>query len=338
MKDGGDRSKKVSILIPAFNAGKWIRETILSALAQTWANKEIIVVDDGSTDQTLEIAKAFESDSVRVLTQDNRGAAATRNRSLGLASGDYIQWLDADDLLAPDKVAGQIKAAAEDRSDLILYSSPHGVFYHRLRKARFFPNDLWQDLFPSDWLVMSMSKTLWMNPAVWLVSRRLAEKAGPWDERLSMDDDGEYFARIVAASEKVRFVRGSLSYYRQSSFRQLGRNMSVRAGESLVLSAELRIRALLSLEDSDRARSAALSLLQARMPAFYPERTAAIEQLSTLALELGGELKPPRLNWRTRLLQRLFGPEWGRGLMICFRRLRMARAVKWDELMDRFGR
>ncbi len=331
-------AKRVSILIPAYNAEKWIGRTVESALAQTWADTEIIVVDDGSTDRTFEIARKYESGSVRVLTQDNGGAAAARNRALGLASGDFVQWLDADDLLAPDKVAGQMKAAAEDRSDLVLYSSPHGVFYHRTSKARFVPNDLWQDLSPSDWLVTSMSRALWMNPAGWLVSRRLAEKAGPWDERLSMDDDGEYFARVVGASEKVRFVRESKCYYRQSSFRQLSRNMSVRAGLSLMLSAELRIRTLMSIENSDRARSAALSFLQARLPAFYPEKKAAIERLNALASELGGELRPPRLDREARLLQRLFGPEWGRGLTICFRRLRMARAVKWDELMDRFGR
>ncbi|HMA54433.1 MAG TPA: glycosyltransferase [Acidobacteriota bacterium] len=330
-------AKRVSILIPAYNAEKWIRETIGSALGQTWGDKEIIVMDDGSTDRTLEIARTLESESVRVLTQDNRGAAAARNRCLESASGDYIQWLDADDLLAPDKIAGQMKAAAEDRSDLILYSSPHGVFYHRLRKACFAPNDLWQDLAPSDWLVASMSKALWMNPAGWLVSRRLTEHAGPWDERLSMDDDGEYFARVVAACEKVKFVRESRCFYRQSSFRQLSRNMSERAGRSLVLSSESRIRTLLSLETSDRTRSAALSLLQARMPAFYPEKTALLEQLGSLASKLGGELSPPRLDRRARALQRVFGPEWGRGLRILGRRLRMARAAKWDELMDRFG-
>jgi glycosyltransferase involved in cell wall biosynthesis len=331
-------ANRVSILIPAYNAEKWIGRTVESALAQTWTDREIIVVDDGSTDRTFEIARRFESGSVRVLTQDNGGAAAARNRALGLASGEYIQWLDADDLLAPDKVAWQMRAAAEDRSELILYSSPHGVFYHRIGKARFVPNDLWQDLSASDWLVTSMSRALWMNPAGWLVSRRLAEKAGPWDERLSMDDDGEYFARIVAASEKVRFVRESKCYYRQSSFRQLSRNMSMRAGQSLVLSAELRTRTLMALESSDRARSAALSFLQTRFRAFYPERTAEIERLNVLASEMGGELAPPRLDRGARLLLRLFGPEWGRGLTILFRRLRMARAVKWDELMDRFGR
>ncbi len=99
----------VSILIPAFNAQEWIADTLRSAIAQTWERKEIIVVDDGSTDQTLAIARQFESDFLRVITQKNQGAAAARNLALSLSRGDYLQWLDADDLLAPDKVARQVE-------------------------------------------------------------------------------------------------------------------------------------------------------------------------------------------------------------------------------------
>jgi hypothetical protein len=80
-----------------------------------------------------------------------------------------------------------------------------------------------------------------------------------------------------------------------------------------------------------------LALLQARLPAFYPEKAALLRQINTMASGLGGKLAPPLHNRRSRLLQRLLGPEWGRALMICFRRLRMAGTVKWDELMDRFG-
>src|SRR5882724_4223522 len=94
----------VSILIPAYNAERWIAETIRSALKQTWRNKEIIVVDDGSTDGTLAIARRFEPKGVRAVTQPNQGAEAARNTASSLSRGDYIQWLDADDLLSRDKV------------------------------------------------------------------------------------------------------------------------------------------------------------------------------------------------------------------------------------------
>ena len=69
------RGSLVSILIPAFNAQEWIGDTLRSAIAQTWEPKEIVVVDDGSADETLAIARSFESDSVHVITQENQGAA-----------------------------------------------------------------------------------------------------------------------------------------------------------------------------------------------------------------------------------------------------------------------
>ena len=89
----------VSILIPAYNAQQYIAETIRSALAQTWPRKEIIIVDDGSIDGTLALARSFASASVQVVTQQNQGAAAARNKAFSLCQGDFIQWLDADDPL-----------------------------------------------------------------------------------------------------------------------------------------------------------------------------------------------------------------------------------------------
>src|SRR5207248_8968504 len=99
----------VSILIPAYNAEPWITDTIQSALAQTWMRKEIIIIDDGSTDQTLSIARQFASKTVSVIAQRNQGAAAARNKAFALSQGGYIQWLDADDLLSPDKIEAQVK-------------------------------------------------------------------------------------------------------------------------------------------------------------------------------------------------------------------------------------
>ena len=101
----------VSILIPSYNAEEWIEETIQSALSQTWPRKEIIIVDDGSTDNSLRIAKEYESNSVKVISQENSGAAVARNKALEYAQGDYIQWLDADDLLAPDKIEKQLRSS-----------------------------------------------------------------------------------------------------------------------------------------------------------------------------------------------------------------------------------
>ena len=125
----------VSILIPAFNAERWIGDTIRSAIAQTWPRKEIIIVDDGSPDHTVDVARQFSSKEVKVVTQENQGAAATRNHALSLSHGDYIQWLDADDLLSPDKIAKQIEAAGKSGSNRTLFSSEWGYFAYRTDRA-----------------------------------------------------------------------------------------------------------------------------------------------------------------------------------------------------------
>ncbi len=126
----------VSILIPAYNHENWIAESIQSALAQTWPNIEIIVVNDGSTDRTAEIAKSFVP-KIKVVSTENRGLSAAVNTAYRHCSGDYIQELDADDLLLPDKIERQLRALREGDSNRILLSSPWAPFYYRTHSVRF---------------------------------------------------------------------------------------------------------------------------------------------------------------------------------------------------------
>src|SRR5437870_7618103 len=208
----------VSILVPAYNAQRWIADTLKSALAQTWSRKEIIIVDDGSRDRTLSLAREFASKTVSVVSQENQGASAARNKALSVCEGDYIQWLDADDLLAPDKIARQMEAIERCQSKRTLFSSSWGYFFYRLKRAEFTPTPLWCDLYPVEWLIRKMGQNLHMQTATWLVSRELTEVAGPWNTQLLGDDDGEYFCRVLLASDGVRFVREAKVFYRMSGF------------------------------------------------------------------------------------------------------------------------
>src|SRR2546430_15740196 len=136
-------SPLVSILIPAYNAQSSLADTLESALAQTWPHKEIIVVDDGSKDATLAVAKRFLSRGVVVHSQPNQGASATRNKAFSLSKGQYIQWLDADDLLSPDKIALQMAALPNTGSRRTLLSSGWAYFIYRPHKASFTATPLW---------------------------------------------------------------------------------------------------------------------------------------------------------------------------------------------------
>src|SRR5262245_40217728 len=146
----------VSILIPAYNASRWIRETLESALSQTWERKEIIVVDDGSTDPTAEIVASYASRGVRLVQQTHQGAAFARNRARSEAQGDYVQWLDADDLLGREKVARQLSLLREAGSKNVLASGAWAHFRYRPARAVFRPTALWSDSTPADWLVRKL--------------------------------------------------------------------------------------------------------------------------------------------------------------------------------------
>jgi glycosyltransferase involved in cell wall biosynthesis len=306
----------VSIIIPAYNAERWISDTIKSAISQTWSKKEIIIVDDGSTDSTLAIARSFESTHVKVLAQQNQGVSAARNNGLKLAQGQYIQWLDADDILAPGKIMNQLKNAERGQDSRTLLTSSFGTFYYCQSRAKVNPTELWQDLLPVDWLLNKFNEKVWMNPAPWLVSRKLTEEAGPWNERLVRDNDGEYICRVVAASKKVRFVREAMSYYRVCNFGSLSNSLSDKACESIALSLSLCFEYLLSLENSDRARSACLNYLQFFMPMFYPEKEKLLAKLHALASQLGGQLSAPEMNWKYTLFKRVTGVKVAKSIMI----------------------
>jgi glycosyltransferase involved in cell wall biosynthesis len=256
----------VSILIPAYNAERTLSATIESAFAQTWPHKEIIVVDDGSTDATAAVARQYEAECcVRVLSQANRGASAARNAAFSLARGDFIQWLDADDILDTQKIALQMQVGNPAHDPWVLLTSAWGTFYHCKTRARFVADDLWEErLEPVEWLLRKFRKNLWMNPAVWLVGRPLAEAAGPWDERLVRDNDGEYLTRLVAKSRGVRFVRPARAYYRIGDLGSLSNRDSRAAMESRVLSVRLCTDHLLGIEDSEGTRKAALEFLRRR--------------------------------------------------------------------------
>lgn len=298
----------VSILIPAYKADRWIAETIRSAIGQTYPNKEIIVVDDGSPDQTAQVAGQFESKGVRVVSTENRGAVAARNYAFSLSNGDYIQWLDADDILAANKIERQLAALRKGDSKRILLSSPWAPFYYRTCTARYIHTALCQDLRPVEWLLRKMSGNLHMQTATWLTSRELSEAAGTWDPNMLSDDDGEYFCRVLLQCEETRFVSGTGVFYRTISTNRLSHiGNSNKKKDAMFHSMQLHVQYLRSMENSDRVRDACLTYLQNWYHNFYPDRPDIVAGLQSMAEELGGQLRAPRLRWKYAWMQPLFG-------------------------------
>jgi len=327
----------VSILIPAFNAQQWIEDAITSAVGQTWPRKEIIVVNDGSRDHTLSIARQFASKEVSIVTQVNQGAAATRNRALSISQGDYIQWLDADDLLAPDKIARQLDAVDHGDSKRLLLSAAWGRFMYRLHTAQFVPTPLWCDLTPVEFLLRKLGQNLHMQTATWLVSREVTEAAGSWDSRLLVNNDGEYFCRVLLASDGTRFVPEARVFYRMSGYDRvsyIGR--SERKMEALFLAMQLHIDYLRSLEDSERVRAACVRYLQDWLITFYPERLDIVKKAEQLAATLGGPLEVPRLSWKYAWIQKSFGWPMAKRAQLLMPRCKWSVIRSWDRVLSRF--
>ena len=330
----------VSILIPAYNAERWIGQTISSALAQTWRKKEIIVVDDGSSDDTLNIAKSFESNTVKVLATENGGASRARNIALTHAQGTYIQFLDADDLLAVDKLSQQLSGADAGLHSRTLLTAAWGMFFRYPQRRAFMPDSLWEDLPPVEWILRKFTDGVWMNPAVWLVSRRLVELAGLWDERLSRsgDDDGEYMCRLVKASELVHFAPEARAYYRVGNPGSLGLHSKKTddALEAFLLATSLCVDHLISMEDSDRTRRASLRYLQSLFH-YFVEDAGISGRVRELARSLGGDLAEPAVGLRYALVRRVAGESCAKRLQYVWAsgRLRFLRSL--EQLAYCFG-
>jgi glycosyltransferase involved in cell wall biosynthesis len=246
-------SATVSVLIPCYNAEKYIGETLESVFRQTWPNVEIVVVDDGSTDKSAEEIARFARPNLHVVRQDNRGQTAALNVGLKRATGDFIQYLDADDLIGPEKLEKQLERLA-DRPTCVA-SAEWGRFYRLPEETTFDPEPVWQDLSPLDWLALSRRDGLGMMfPALWLIPRPLALKVGPWDETLTLNNDAEYFTRILLAAEQVLFCAGARCYYRSGLHGSLSGQKSTGAWASqfrVIERCESYIRAV---EDSERIR------------------------------------------------------------------------------------
>jgi glycosyltransferase involved in cell wall biosynthesis len=324
----------VSILITAYNAEDTIADTLESAVAQTWPRKEIIVVNDGSTDRTADVVRQFKD--VKLVSTENHGLSGAQNNAFPLSQGDYIQYLDADDLLAPDKIERQLAALGNfDRTRLLL-SSPWAPFYYRIRHARFVRNSLWQDLSPAEWLLRKLRENIHMQNATWLVSRKLAEAAGPWNTRLHYDQDGEYFCRVLLASEGTRFVCGTGIYYRASGTNRVSFiGNSDKKKESLLLSTKLHIQYLRSLEDSERVREACLAYIQKGYRNFYPDRPDLVQEAQQLAAIVGGRLEVPTYSWKYLLLEKLFGFAVTRRVRHRWNQYKSTLIRSWDKALFR---
>ncbi len=298
----------VSIIIPVYNPGPLLDATIQSALAQTWPNLEIVVVDDGSTDDSLARARSYADPRLRIIAQANAGSCAARNTGVRHARGDWLQFLDHDDLLSPDKIARQLALYpnAPERTLLMgeitrFYDDAEGVRHEIPPGPDYRP--AWGESYPRyhrqparDWLRHWWSARLETTPLAWLVPRTLAIAAGPWEERyLSRLDDFEYITRLLLAADRLVLTPDARSWFRTlvaGSMSSTGQNRSRRAHEGQAFAINLCCDHVLAAEDTPRTRRAAAGLLMDFAYAAYPAHPGPALAAEARARALNTPLPP----------------------------------------------
>jgi glycosyltransferase involved in cell wall biosynthesis len=198
---------KVTIAIPAYNAELWLRDTLDSALAQTFPAHEIIVVDDGSKDGTEAVTRSF-GDRVRYVRQPNQGVSAARNTAIREATGDWIAFLDSDDLIVPEKLAKQV-AVIEANSQLVVVYSAFSYLYSNGTSQR-------TPVFPAVDLWPGLRYRTPILPSTAMIRRSALEEVGGFSTEYHYAEDWELWLRLVRRYTKKAFqdVPEALTIYR----------------------------------------------------------------------------------------------------------------------------
>lgn len=299
----------VSILIPVYNAEKYVAETIESAINQTYKNIEIIIVDDGSTDKSWEIIESYREkypNIIKTYKQVNKGACAARNKAFELSCGQYIQYLDADDLLAPDKIENQIKYFDGSGEDNFIVNGRWRHFFGDL-----FENIPWgpdkeiqMDLLPDEWIIkdkMAVSNA-------WLFPRNLIIKSGGWAESLAINQDGEFIWRILKDVKIVKYTPEAKVFYRKSNPNSVSSNLrkNLRKIESYYNSLHSLEQTLLQLRNDSITKRFISKKYMEFVYTFYPAEKLLTKQ-AMYKVKLYGNLKLAFQNKIMEFLRLLFG-------------------------------
>lgn len=234
---------QVSVIIPCFNAERWLTASIDSCLNQTYPDIEIIVVDDGSTDGSLNMIKGY-GDRLSWHSRPNQGSNPTRNEGLSMASGDYVLFLDADDYILPERIEKQMGCFERTGADVVFSSVRSQKHYPDGRVVLGDPSDE-RYYRPGDDILESLitSKRLAHNLSP-MFTRSILEKVGGWDETVKCSQDRDLLLSLALAGATFEFLPGCYSVYRQYP------------SHTRVSASKGRIRAKTSLQRTAKAAQA----------------------------------------------------------------------------------
>lgn len=299
----------VSIIIPVYNKAKFVDETLESALSQTYPHIELVLINDGSTDGSLEILETYKSefpDKIILIDQMNGGVSKATNAGIQASKGDYIQFLDADDLLSPHKIENQVSLLKGNHVALMAscewlnFRGDFSTFSH-------LPYRIFGDFeCGMDWLLCAWNHQEMMQPAAWLTHRDLIVKAGPWNEKLTINQDGEFFCRVLLNCRGIAFESEGKVYYRIPGVTNVSQQKSEGAFASLLESYRCYEKAVLNVEDSKRVRIALKKVYQKFLydafPTFPQLRSLAEKYIEELHVSERAHIGGPKFQFLSKVL------------------------------------
>lgn len=326
---------EVSVIIPTWNTGFFIRETLDSVLKQTFRDLEVLVVDNGSTDNTAEVVQAIGDSRIRwIPLGKNTGAGPARQTGLESARGRWIQYLDGDDILSPRKIELQVNQLRNHPESIAFGNvcffwdrnnpmdskpEPNEPFYYSTDK----PLDFLLNLYGMNGRAGMVPIHSWLSPAAVLA------KAGPWNPKITVDDDGEYFCRVVLQAQSLIFEPESEVYYRKFRTRKsLSKESSLRGIQSLFQVWENKYQTCTQYAPQDKRIPAVfakqfMEVADVSWPA-YPSLTS---QALKRVRELGGTTHIPHIgNPILNKLKHLFG--WRTMKWISWQKNRLSASSK----------
>lgn len=204
----------VSIIMPAYNAGQYIKDAVDSALAQTYSNIEIVVVDDGSTDDTAAIMARYAAEKrINFIQQKNQGVAAARNTALAVAKGEFVAFLDADDLFLPNKIEKQIGYLQAHPECGVCYCD---IFHFRANAPDKFLF-LEQGMYSGDEVFERLLQRFFINPLSVVARRSAIDVAHGFNPQYRTAEDFDLFLRMAYAGVRFEHMPEKLAKYRMQS-------------------------------------------------------------------------------------------------------------------------
>lgn len=231
---GGGMSK-VSVVLPVYNAEKYIERTVKTLLCQTLNDVEFIIIDDGSTDNSLKIITCIidsypEKESrIKLISRENRGVAVTRSQGIALATGDYIAFLDSDDWVEPDWLELMYLKAIDDNSDAVVcdYFNEHAKGAVRIYQAASHSNDL----CVSNLFMDKISNCNWNK----MVARKLfLENDITFNSKYSLGEDFLVTFKIFMNAKKISFIQKPLYHYNLTNLSSLAKNVTEQSLDGLL--------------------------------------------------------------------------------------------------------